>query len=87
VGIVLDYFVKAQVAQIKIQDAEIKPGDTLQIHGKTTGVKEFVVESIRRDEEVVSIAERGTWVTVSAPRCRVGDKVFLMVKRFPEGDK
>ena len=35
VGIVIDYFIKAGIAQVKIQDHEVRPGDTLQIHGQT----------------------------------------------------
>jgi putative protease len=77
-GIVLDYFTKAKVAQIKIQDAALRIGDLIQIHGSTTGVQEFRVESIRRDGETPEVAEKGTWVTIPAPRCRVGDKVYLI---------
>ena len=79
VGIVLDYFLKARIAQIKIQDAALRKGDLIQVHGPTTGVQEFTVESLRRDEEIPEVAERGTWVTIPAPRCRVGDKVFLIL--------
>lgn len=78
VGIVLDYFLKAGIAQVKIQDAAVKVGDLVQVHGSTTGVKEFRIESMRRDGEVPEVAEKGTWVTFPAPRCRVGDKVFLV---------
>ena len=78
VGIVLDYFLKAGIAQVKIQDAAVKVGDLVQVHGSTTGVKEFSIESMRRDGEVPEVAEKGTWVTFPAPRCRVGDKVFLV---------
>lgn len=81
VGIVMDYFIKAGIVQVKIQDHPIKSGDTLQIHGRTTGVQELVVEEMRRDEEIVSLAEKGTWVTFKSPRCRVGDKVFFMEER------
>lgn len=81
VGIVMDYFVKAGIVQVKIQDREIRPGDELQIHGRTTGVKELVLGEMHRDDERPEVAERGTWVTFAAPRCRVGDKVFLMEKR------
>lgn len=81
VGIVMDYFVKAGIVQVKIQDREIRPGDELQIHGQTTGVKELVLGEMRRDDERPEVAERGTWVTFAAPRCRVGDKVFLMERR------
>ena len=78
VGVVMDYFLKAKIAQVKIQDHAISLGDSLQIQGPTTGVQEFTVTSLRRDEEVLETAGRGTWVTLPAPRCRVGDKVFFM---------
>jgi len=81
VGIVIDYFQKAGIAQVKIQDQSIRVGDKLQIHGSTTGVQELVLGEMRRDNERPSIAERGTWVTFLSPRCRVGDKVFLVVDR------
>ncbi|MBP5284649.1 MAG: U32 family peptidase [Kiritimatiellae bacterium] len=78
VGIVIDYFLKAGIVQVKIQDHSIRPGDTLQIHGKTTGVVELVLGEIRRDGETPESGEKGTWVTFAAPRCRVGDKVFFI---------
>ena len=81
VGIVLDYYTKAGIVQVQIQDHAIRPGDELQIHGKTTGVKELVLGELRRDDETPAVGERGTWVTFKAPRCRVGDKVFFIEKR------
>ena len=81
VGVVLDYYLKARIAQVKIQDHPISVGDTIQIHGPTTGVQELVVEGLRRDEEVLTTGEKGTWVTMRAPRCRVGDKVFFIESR------
>ena len=78
VGVVIDYFLKAGIAQVKIQDAAVRVGDLVQVHGPTTGVREFRIESLRRDAETPEVAERGTWVTFPAPRCRVGDKVFLI---------
>lgn len=84
VGIVIDYFAKAGIAQVKVQDHEPMRGETLQIHGKTTGVEEFVLGEMRRDEEVVTKAERGNWVTFKAPRCRVGDKVFYIEEKKEE---
>lgn len=81
VGIVIDYFAKAGIAQVKVQDHEPTSGEILQIHGKTTGVEEFVLGEMRRDEEVVTKAERGNWVTFKAPRCRVGDKVFYIEEK------
>ena len=81
VGIVIDYFLKAGIAQVKIQDHPIRPGDALQIHGPTTGVLELTLGCLRRDEETPEVGEKGTWVTFKAPRCRVGDKVFFVEER------
>ena len=78
VGVVMDYFAKAGVVQVKIQDHAIRPGDRLQIHGATTGVQELTLGELRRDDERPSSAEKGEWVTFLAPRCRVGDKVFFV---------
>ena len=81
VGIVMDYYLKAGIAQVKIQDHEIRTGDSLQIHGPTTGVQELILGEMHRDEERPEVGERGTWVTFKAPRCRVGDKVFFVESR------
>ena len=81
VGVVMDYYLKAGIAQVKIQDHEIRSGDELQIHGPTTGVQELVLGEMHRDDERPEVGERGTWVTFKAPRCRVGDKVFFIEKR------
>ena len=81
IGIVIDYFIKAGIAQVKIQDHALRVGDTIQIHGSTTGVVELVAGELRRDDETPVVAERGTWVTLKTPRCRVGDKVFFIERR------
>ena len=84
IGIVIDYFLKAGIAQVKVQDHSLAVGDTIQIHGPTTGVQELTVGELRRDEEILQSAERGTWATLKAPRCRVGDKVFYIEQRGGE---
>ena len=84
VGVVIDYFLKAGIAQVKVQDHAIRPGDAVQIHGPTTGVQELVVGELRRDEERPAVGEKGTWVTFRAPRCRVGDKVFYVERTSRE---
>ena len=81
IGIVIDYFIKAGIAQVKVQDHELRKGDTIQIHGSTTGVVELVAGELRRDDEALEFAERGTWATLKTPRCRVGDKVFYIERR------
>ena len=87
VGVVADYFRKAGMVQVKVQDAPVSVGDTVQIHGATTGVLDVVVGEMRRDDESIRRAERGTWATFAAPRCRVGDKVFLVEARDPSRPK
>lgn len=77
-GIVIDYFLKAGIAQVQIQDHPLAVGDHVQVHGTTTGVVEVTIESLRRDDEILQRAERGNWVTFPCPRVRVGDKVFFM---------
>ena len=77
-GIVIDYFLKAGIVQVQIQDHPLAVGDHVQVHGSTTGVVEVTIESLRRDDEILQCAERGNWVTFPCPRVRVGDKVFFM---------
>jgi len=81
IGIVIDYFLKAGIAQVKVQDHPLSTGDEIQVHGPTTGVLELTAGELRRDEEIVSVCEKGDWVTFKCPRCRVGDKVFFVERR------
>ena len=81
IGIVIDYFLKAGIAQVKVQDHPLATGDEIQIHGPTTGVIEMTAGELRRDEEIVRSCGKGEWVTLKTPRCRVGDKVFFVEKR------
>lgn len=77
VGLVQNYYAKAKAAQILIHDQAIAVGDTLSIHGETTGVVDVRVTDLRRDEEVCTRAERGTWITFPcAERVRTNDKVY-----------
>jgi putative protease len=80
VGLVQNYYSQAHVAQILIQDQAIAVGDTLSIHGETTGVVDVQVTDLRRDEEVCTCAERGTWITFPCTeRVRTGDKVYIVI--------
>ena len=79
-GVVMDYFPKAHVVQVKIQDNAIAIGDDIQIHGPTTGVVDLKVGSLRQDARALERAERGEWVTFPCPeKVRVNDKVYLVV--------
>ena len=81
IGIVIDYFLKAGIAQVQVQDHALSAGDEIQIHGPTTGVVEMTAGELHRDELIVRTCEKGDWVTLKTPRCRVGDKVFFVEKR------
>ena len=81
VGVVIDYFLKAGIAQVKVQDHAIRTGDPIQIHGPTTGVLELTAGELWRDDERLDVCEKGGWVTFKAPRCRVGDKVFFVERK------
>ena len=85
IGIVIDYFLKAGIAQVKVQDHALAVGDEIQIHGPTTGVIEMTAGELRRDEEIVQSCGKGEWVTLKTPRCRVGDKVFFVERRNENG--
>jgi putative protease len=79
VGLVQNYYARAQMVQVVIQDQAIALGDTLAIHGETTGVVEVSLTDLRRDEEVCTRAERGTWITFPCEqRVRTGDKVYVV---------
>jgi putative protease len=80
VGFVQNYYSQAKVAQILIHDQAIALGDTLSIHGETTGVVDVTVTDLRRDDEVCTRAERGTWITFPcAQRVRTNDKVYRVI--------
>ena len=85
VGVVIDYFLKAGIVQVKVQDHPLAVGDEIQIHGPTTGVVELRVGELRRDDVSPDVCRKGEWATFRSPRCRVGDKVFFVERRTPAG--
>ena len=80
-GVVLNYYPRAKIVQVQIQNEPLHTGDTLSIHGPTSGVVDFRLGDLRRDRERLSVAERGNWVTFPCPeRVRVNDKVYKVVE-------
>ncbi len=77
VGIVVNYYRKVGVAEIKVQGAPFGVGDELLIQGPTTGNLTVSVESIQVDHEAVENASRGDHVAVPVSRrVRLNDAVF-----------
>ena len=78
VGKVLNYFTKAMVADISIEDKLIQKGDLIAFIGSTTGFVELTIDEIRLDEQPTDRVERGQHVTIKVPeRVRRHDKVYV----------
>ncbi len=83
VGIVVNYYRKIGVAEIKVQGASFGIGDELLIQGPTTGNMQVNVESIQVDHNGVKSANKGEHVAIPVPRrVRLNDAVF---RRFEAG--
>lgn len=77
VGVVVNYYRKVGVAEIKVQGAPFGVGDELLIQGPTTGNLSVSVESIQVNHEAVENAIRGDHVAVPVSRrVRLNDAVF-----------
>ncbi|MBP5320054.1 MAG: U32 family peptidase [Kiritimatiellae bacterium] len=80
VGIVLNYYPQARVAQVLVHDRALAVGDAVSIHGPTSGVVDLRITALRQDERTLERVERGEWVTFPcAERVRVNDKVYAVV--------
>lgn len=79
VGTVVNYFKKAAVAEIAVQDAPFALGDELFIEGKTTGFFRQKVESLQIDSLPVAEAPAGVHVALRvAEPVRRGDKLYIL---------
>ena len=78
-GIVINYFAQAGVAQIELQAGEVAIGDEIKIIGATTGVYSGTVDEIRTAEQLpVSQAKKGDTITIPvSERVRPNDQVYL----------
>lgn len=79
-GIVLNYYPRAKIAQVQIQDHALSVGDSISIHGPTSGVIDLKLGALRQDEQILTTVQRGEWATFSCPeRVRPNDKVYLVI--------
>jgi putative protease len=87
VGVVEKYFPKAGIAQITIQNTPVSVGETISIHGPTSGVVDLKISSMLREKESVATAVKGSWVTLPCDqRVRTHDKVYI-IKEVQEDKK
>ncbi|HPJ60576.1 MAG TPA: U32 family peptidase, partial [Bacteroidales bacterium] len=80
IGKVTNYFSKAGVAEIKLENGDLESGDTLLVTGPTTGAVDFVAEEIRVDLKESVKALKGEFCSVKTPVIlRRSDKVYRWV--------
>lgn len=79
-GKITNYFTRLKVAEIKVENGELKKGDSILIIGPTTGVVEYVVSEIRVDLKETETARQGEHCSIIAPDyLRRSDKVYRWV--------
>lgn len=82
IGKVTNYFKKLNVAEIKLENGDLKTGDTILITGPTTGVVEYEIEEVRVDLNATDSALKGELCSIKAPDVlRRSDKVYKWVDR------
>ena len=80
IGKISNYFTKIGVAEIKLENGDLRKGETILITGPTTGVIEYTVEEIRVDLKETEKALKGELCSIpSADYLRRSDKVFKWV--------
>ena len=77
-GIVKNYFTKVKVAEIHLQGRGVKVNDRMMIQGKTTGIVEFRLASMLKEDEKVKRAKKGDTITVRCDKVRRNDRVYLI---------
>jgi putative protease len=79
-GKITNYFTKLNVAEIKLENGDLKKGDVILITGPTTGVVEYTIDEIRVDLKVAEIALKGELCSIKIPDfLRRSDKVYKWV--------
>lgn len=81
VGKGMKYFSKLGVAEFAVEACEFEVGDLMLITGPTTGVLYVTPEEIHGDNGPVSIAQKGTRVSIAVPeKIRPSDKLYKLIK-------
>ena len=85
-GKVTNWFGKLGVAEILVESASLKTGDSILIIGPSTGVVEMTVPEIRVDLKEAPLAGKGTYCSIPVPssllescggKLRRSDKVYI----------
>jgi U32 family peptidase len=79
-GKITNYFTRLNVAEIKLENGDLRKGDTILITGPTTGVVEYIVDEIRVDLIVAENALKGELCSIKTPDfLRRSDKVYKWI--------
>jgi len=79
-GKVTNFFTKLNVGEIKLENGDLKIGDSILITGPTTGALEYTIEEIRVDLKQVDVAKKGELCSIPSPEyLRRSDKVYLLI--------
>ncbi len=79
-GQVVRYFNRIQVAEFKIEAAELHKGDKILIAGPTTGAQYIEVDEMRHDTpDTIDVAKKGWHISIAMPKVRRGDKMYIIV--------
>ncbi len=80
IGKVTNYFSKASVAEIKLENGDLCSGDNILITGPTTGAVEYIAGEIRVDLKVTDKALKGEFCSIKTEDpLRRSDKVYKLV--------
>jgi putative protease len=81
IGKVTNYFVKLNVAEIRIEAQPLNVGDSIQINGATTGVYEDNLKEIRVDLKIVHTAIKGELCSIPVTSLvRRNDKLYKLIE-------
>ena len=76
------YYSKSEVAEILMQSGNIKIGDKVMFIGPTTGVIEFIIESIHFENGLVEVGKKDQMLALKVPRkIRKNDRLYLLKDR------
>ncbi|MBI5009060.1 MAG: U32 family peptidase [Bacteroidia bacterium] len=80
IGKITNYFTKLNVAEIKLENGDLKKGDIILISGPTTGAVEYEIDEIRVDLKTTDIALKGELCSIkTSDYLRRSDKVFKWI--------
>ena len=83
IGLIENYFIKPNVAQIKIETGKLKIGDEVMITGPTTGILQFKLESLFVNEKQAREGKKGDDLTIKVPgKVRKNDKLYLWTDKI-----